>query len=468
MGDVVTAGTASWWKSHKPSKRRIIQLYSALLYNAHVRGFAEGKIFTGKSKVLCTPGLNCYSCPGAVFSCPLGSIQNALGSLDKNIGFYIFGVILLYGMLLGRTVCGWLCPAGLLQELIYRIPAPKIKKNRITRALSRLKYVILAVFAVILPVWYGMVRGVPVPAFCKYICPVGTIEAAFGLLPTNPTWRSMLGSVFTCKAVILAAVILICIFCYRAFCRFLCPLGAIYGMFNRLSVAGVRVDEERCNSCGACIKGCKMDVRRVGDSECIQCGQCAASCRQNAIGFSMGKMRVIRKVSAAAAVLLLIFMLVWANFIEAPKAGYEGNALHGSDEGEVLSDFTAVCIDGSTFDLEDTKGKVVFINLWATYCGPCVTELPLFVALYHEHEDDVKMLAVHANLTTEDVAEYIAAKGWDIPVAVDDENETIFGIVNGSQALPQTIVLNREGEVIYNEVGSVSEETLETLYEKAR
>ncbi len=78
------------------------------------------------------------------------------------------------------------------------------------------------------------------------------------------------------------------------------------------------------------------------------------------------------------------------------------------------------------------------------------------------------MLAVHANLTTEDVAEYIAAKGWDIPVAVDDENETIFGIVNGSQALPQTIVLNREGEVIYNEVGSVSEEILESLYEKAR
>ena len=111
---------------------------------------------------------------------------------------------------------------------------------------------------------------------------------------------------------------------------------------------------------------------------------------------------------------------------------------------------------------------MVFINLWATYCGPCVKELPLFDKLYHENEDDIAMIAVHANLTTEDVLAYVREKGWDIPFAIDDSDETVFGIVNGSLALPQTIVLNRKGEVIYNQVGSVTEEALEALYEQAK
>ena len=116
----------SWWEMHKPTKRRLIQLYSALLYNAHLRGFVRGEIFTGKTKAVCVPGFNCYSCPGAVGACPLGSLQNALGSLNKHIGFYVLGIILLYGMLLGRTICGWLCPLGLIQELLHKIPTPNI------------------------------------------------------------------------------------------------------------------------------------------------------------------------------------------------------------------------------------------------------------------------------------------------------------------------------------------------------
>ena len=72
-----------------PTKRRIIQLYCALLYNAHLRGFVKGEIFTGKAKTVCVPGFNCYSCPGAIGACPLGAIQNAVGSLNKHIGFYV-------------------------------------------------------------------------------------------------------------------------------------------------------------------------------------------------------------------------------------------------------------------------------------------------------------------------------------------------------------------------------------------
>ncbi len=450
-------------------KRKLIQLYSALLYNAHLRGWAEGNIFTGSSKAVCVPGLNCYSCPGAIGACPLGALQNALGSLNRNIGFYVFGIILLYGVLLGRTVCGWLCPFGLIQELLNKIPAPKIPRSRFTRGLSYLKYVILVIFVMIIPFIYGVIKGIPVPSFCKFICPAGTGEAALGLLPKNPEWLSMLGPVFTGKIITLIIIGLACVFCYRSFCRFLCPLGAIYGLFNRLAVVGVKVDGSRCNNCGACVRNCKMDVVRVGDRECIQCGQCISECDQNALSIKVGRISIPQKKSKeiacwSAAVIVLAAVFIWSNL---PGSSSEKAAPVGYEIGDRLADFEADCLDGSRFVLGQTRGRVVIINLWATYCGPCVREIPNFIELYEEHREDIVLLAVHPYLTTEDVSEYVKEKGWDIKVCVDDENDSIFRAVNGSTALPQTIVLNRKGEVIYNRVGSVSAEELKQLYEEA-
>ena len=134
---------AMWNKIKKwiPSKRKIMQLYFALLFNANAKGFAEGKIFRGSSKSLCIPGLNCYSCPGAVGACPLGSLQGSFAA-GKSTVFYVFGILMLFGLALGRTICGWLCPFGLIQELLYKIKTPKLKKSRVTRLLSYLKYVI--------------------------------------------------------------------------------------------------------------------------------------------------------------------------------------------------------------------------------------------------------------------------------------------------------------------------------------
>ncbi len=475
-------------------KRKLIQLYSALLYNAHLRGWVEGRIFTGKSKAVCVPGLNCYSCPGAIAACPLGALQNALSSLNKNLGYYVFGIILLYGMLLGRTVCGWLCPVGLIQELLHKIPTPKIPKSRFTRCLSYLKYVILVIFVLIIPVYYGILKGIPVPGFCKFICPAGTIEGAMGLLPKNPAWLSMLGPIFTEKFIIMVVIGLACIFCYRSFCRFLCPMGAIYGLFNRIAVAGVKVDSGCCNNCGACVRNCKMDVAQVGDHECIHCGQCISVCHQNALSFKFENITMpLNKSKEIAcwsiAVIALAALMIWSNFLDSPLKNtssttslqvdqnyvdadtneyeYTSDAPIGYEVGERLSDFETVCLDGSKFSLSETKGKVVIINLWATYCGPCVKELPHFIKLRDEHKDDIAILAVHPNLTTEDVGEYVKEKGWDIQFTIDDENESLFNIVNGSTALPQTIVLNRKGEVIFNRVGSISFEDLERLYEEA-
>ena len=68
-----------WLIAHKPSKRRLIQLYAAVLFNANIKGYISGNIYTSKTtKYMCIPSLNCYSCPGAVGACPLGALQNAL------------------------------------------------------------------------------------------------------------------------------------------------------------------------------------------------------------------------------------------------------------------------------------------------------------------------------------------------------------------------------------------------------
>ena len=242
-------------KIARPHTRRLVQLYAALLYNANLKGFIDGHIYSGNLKAACVPGFNCYSCPGAIASCPLGSLQNALNAAGHTAPWYVMGILALFGVILGRTICGWICPLGLIQELLHRIPTRKIRKSRITRMLSWLKYVFLAVFVVAIPLIWGVGKGIILPGFCKYICPAGTFEGAVGLLqnPANATSFYQLGALFTNKWVIMIVIGLACIFCYRSFCRFICPLGAIYGFFNRFALTGVKVNPDRCNGCGLCV-----------------------------------------------------------------------------------------------------------------------------------------------------------------------------------------------------------------------
>lgn len=264
-------------------KRTVVQVLTAFLYNGNLPGFANGIIWRGSSKSICVPGLNCYSCPGALGACPLGALQSSLSGIVLRFPFYVLGTLILFGMLLGRTICGWLCPFGLVQDLLYKIPSPKFYKNAATQKLTKLKYIIGLVFVLILPLVFFSIIGVGVPAFCKYICPAGTLEAALPLAGTNPFLRQSLGMLFSWKLFLLLTTIIASIVIYRPFCRFICPLGAFYGLFNKLSYFGVSVDSARCTDCKACISKCKMDCQKVGDCECINCGQCISSCPSNAI-----------------------------------------------------------------------------------------------------------------------------------------------------------------------------------------
>ena len=84
--------------------RLLIQLASAALVNGYAAGFAGCKIFTGTSKMVCLPVLNCYSCPGALGACPIGSLQAVEGGAKHNISFYVLGTLMLFGVLFGRLI----------------------------------------------------------------------------------------------------------------------------------------------------------------------------------------------------------------------------------------------------------------------------------------------------------------------------------------------------------------------------
>lgn len=268
--------------SIKKHLRQYTQLITAVLYNCHLTGFASGRIYKGPLKGICAPGLNCYSCPGAVVSCPLGSLQGELLKSAYRLPLYILGTLILFGVILGRIICGFLCPFGFVQEIIDKIPLPKIKKSKATRALSYLKYVILVLFVVIIPL------GGTTPGFCKYICPAGTIEAGIPLVALDEKLRPRIGWLFSWKVLILIICIVLCAVCYRAFCRFFCPLGALYSLFNPVTFFGIKVDQNKCTGCNACIRFCKMDVREVGDRECIRCGECRSVCPEDAIDYCCG------------------------------------------------------------------------------------------------------------------------------------------------------------------------------------
>ncbi|WP_037368240.1 4Fe-4S binding protein [Selenomonas ruminantium] len=263
--------------------RRFVQLLAAVLTNQELMNLTSGRLYKGSAKNLCAPGLNCYSCPAATLSCPLGALQAAGGTAGYGFSFYVGGFLLLLGVLWGRLACGFLCPFGLLQDLLSKLP---VQKRKLFPPLRYVKYLLLVVFVLLLPVLLLMVNGVGAPAFCEYICPAGTLEAAVPLLLTHAEYRQAIGGLFVLKSVILVAVLVGCLFISRFFCKMLCPLGAIYGLLNRVSICRLHLDEKSCVSCGACRKVCPMDIDPVvqlHSPECILCGQCVEACPQKAL-----------------------------------------------------------------------------------------------------------------------------------------------------------------------------------------
>lgn len=267
-----------------------IQAAATLLTNIHLPNFIKGGIYQGKGKAVCVPGLNCYSCPGAAGACPIGSFQAVVGSSKFRFSYYITGFLILLGVLLGRFICGFLCPFGWFQELLHKIPTKKLSTKKL-KPLTYLKYAILLLAVVLLPAIVVNDLGMGDPFFCKYICPQGVLEGAIPLAAVNEGIRSALGPLFNRKLIILIVVVVLSVLFYRPFCKWICPLGAFYALMNKVSLLGIKVDEHKCVSCGKCARVCKMDVdvtKTPNHTECIRCGKCITSCPTDAIKFNYG------------------------------------------------------------------------------------------------------------------------------------------------------------------------------------
>ena len=282
-------------KSMRLRARRTAQWCATLLSNGYAAGFMNARIYTGGAKKFCLPGLNCYSCPGALGSCPIGSLQAVMGSHKFSFSWYVAGILIFFGALFGRAVCGWLCPFGLVQDLLHKIPLPRRLKNMRRKglpghgALKWLKYFILAWFVILAPLFIVDIVGQGAPWFCKYICPAGTLEGGWLLVMMDSALRSAIGWLYAWKSFILIALIVLSIFVYRPFCKYLCPLGAIYSVFNPVALVRFKLDKSKCTSCGQCTRACPMQVdvqKNCNSLECIRCGACLDACHFGALDYA--------------------------------------------------------------------------------------------------------------------------------------------------------------------------------------
>ncbi len=267
--------------------RTAVQAAVTLLYNCKLPNFFRGVIDDGPLKHVCVPGLNCYSCPGAIGACPMGALQNMPKSKGKvQFPYYVLGMLILFGLLLGRFICGFLCPFGWVQDLLYRIPFfKKVRTFKGDRVLRFVKYGVLVLLCFLFPMLLSGKYNTT-PFFCKFLCPSGTLLAAIPMLLNGAVTTDQLGVLFWWKFAVLNVVLVTSLAIARPFCRYLCPLGAFYGLFNRVSVVKVHFAPDACVRCGKCAAVCPMGLdptKEHASVECIRCGRCAKACPTHAL-----------------------------------------------------------------------------------------------------------------------------------------------------------------------------------------
>jgi len=259
-------------------KRRIFQIIGSILPNSYFQVIVTKVIYRGQLKGICAPLFNCYACPLATVSCPIGTLQHFMAI--AKIPYYLIGYLGLIGLAVGRMACGWICPFGFFQDLMAKI---KTKKFRLPSYLGYMRYVTLVLLAIIIPFithvhWFSK------------LCPWGALEASIpwglwnptdpgflSLTPENTPVRDLISGSYYLKLGILAGFLGLMIFFKRPFCFLACPLGAIYSLFNKISIIRLGVDMESCTKCNKCLKNCPAGLKvyeEPNSPNCIRCLEC--------------------------------------------------------------------------------------------------------------------------------------------------------------------------------------------------
>ena len=174
-------------------------------------------------------------------------------------------------MVFGTFLCGWVCPFGFLQDLADRIPMPKFE---LPAWMGYFRYVVLLVFVLAIPFFFG--AGHPL-FFCR-LCPAGALEAALPYTASLAMAGEEISWPSTTKTVILVLVLVAMLFKSRPWCTLFCPLGAVFGLFNRVSIFFLKFHPERCNDCDLCRDLCPSrgrSERRPAVERCVRCMKCS-------------------------------------------------------------------------------------------------------------------------------------------------------------------------------------------------
>jgi len=263
-------------------KRIIVQIFSTIGINSYFYAIVKKGIYQGSLKGIPFPVLNCYACPFARFACPIGSLQHY--AVIRAIPYYLIGIFGITGFSVGRGPCGWLCPFGFIQDLLYKIRTFKIT---IPRFFTYSKFAILLIVVIVIPyltheTWFSK------------LCPVGLLEGGIPIIAWNPqtgglsNLRHLIGWLYFTKLGILLFILGLSVISKRPFCRIFCPLGAILSLFNKVSLLQINLRENRCTpeKCDMCRIVCPMDINiyeNVTDYDCIRCGKCVHVCPENAL-----------------------------------------------------------------------------------------------------------------------------------------------------------------------------------------
>lgn len=255
-------------------KRRFFQFLGLFTINGYYPGFLNAAIYQGTFKQFCAPVLNCYACPGAVSACPVGSLQHFV-IINQSPPYYIIGFFALIGMAIGRMMCGWICPFGLFQDLLYKVKSAKFP---IPRFITHFKYVVLVGVVFIISHVFQE------PWFSK-LCPDGLVIAGMPFTFISEDIRSMIKEMFWIKMGILVSFFAFAVTTKRPFCRTVCPVGTIYSFFNNYSLYQMGVDDQCCTRCNRCQKVCPMDIRIYENPQSVDCIRCLECTRCTCVSY---------------------------------------------------------------------------------------------------------------------------------------------------------------------------------------